>query len=143
MCLPWLKEHIELSSGLASDGLQTAASHNARSIVRAVLQILWSSWEHPLPEIRSLTRLSFDSFISLLSVCEQPTTSQSETPPIDSASRCVSEDKGSEASGLSHGTNASLMDVIARELLALPWHIKGRYGPLAEMVKHLGRRSAL
>ncbi|XP_057197470.1 thyroid adenoma-associated protein isoform X2 [Triplophysa rosa] len=77
---------------------------------------VYSHWEHPLDGVRHQTRSLFQNLLLLHQHCSEHRSQPSSDPYITQ---------------------------LTRDLLALEWHMKGKYGTLACLVEHLGAEHLL
>ncbi|XP_051772571.1 thyroid adenoma-associated protein isoform X1 [Ctenopharyngodon idella] len=72
---------------------------------------IYAHWEHPLDGVRHQTRSLFQNLLTLHQHCSDHKSDPTSDPYISQ---------------------------LTRDLLALEWHMKGKYGTLACLVEHLG-----
>lgn len=77
---------------------------------------VYSHWEHPLDGVRHQTRSLFQNLLLLHQYCSEHRSEPTSDPYITR---------------------------LTRDLLALEWHMKGKYGTLACLVEHLGAEHLL
>eukprot|EP00035_Acanthoeca_spectabilis_P004154 m.99455 g.99455 ORF g.99455 m.99455 type:complete len:2084 (+) comp12463_c1_seq1:77-6328(+) len=90
-------------------------------IVDRILQETWETWEHPVTEIRAIAKSNFEAILAIYELQSKNNLGQSQE-------------------GLQDGLESRsrhLVERLARSLMDMPWHVKGRYGPLCEVVKRL------
>ncbi|TRY88732.1 hypothetical protein DNTS_029669, partial [Danionella cerebrum] len=80
-------------------------------LVTRLHQHIYTHWEHPLDGIRHQTRSLFQNLLAIHQHC---------------------------SSHKSDPTNDPYTTQLTRDLLALEWHMKGKYGTLACLVEHIG-----
>ncbi|XP_066534782.1 thyroid adenoma-associated protein isoform X2 [Hoplias malabaricus] len=85
--------------------------HGGCPLPSRLLQHIYTHWEHPLDGVRHQTRTLFRNFLLLHQCCSAYTTDPTHDPYVTQ---------------------------LTQGLLALEWHVKGKYGALACLSEHLG-----
>lgn len=90
-------------------------------------RIIWESWEHPVPEIRSLTKTMFSDLLTLL---ESQSSWASKVGP----------QRVEELSGDSYADipKTGFCELLAQRLTRSQWYVKGRYALLCTVATRLG-----
>ena len=87
-----------------------------QAVYHDVMAIIWDNLEHPVAEIRSMIRDTFEGLLDVLETQGAWLAKQSDAP----------------------AAAAGLDEALALQLLRTPWHLKGRYALLCDVTKRLG-----
>ncbi|XP_052428210.1 thyroid adenoma-associated protein homolog isoform X1 [Carassius gibelio] len=110
---------LTLWSGAALDCVQVdtcppllrSSLTGGSSLIARLHQHIYAHWEHPLDGVRHQTRSMFQNLLKLHQHCSDHTSDPTGDPYITQ---------------------------LTQDLLALEWHMKGKYGTLGCLVEHLG-----
>ena len=112
----------------------------AASLFEELTRLIWESWEHPVQEIRNLTKSMFADLLTLLE-SQSSWASKSGKATMEALIRSSG---GGSAGGSDSGYTyeevpaTGFCELLAVRLARSQWHVKGRYGLLSTIAARLG-----
>jgi hypothetical protein len=105
----------------------SAASTVGARMFDQLTNLIWESWEHPVSDVRSLTKSMFADLLTLL----------------ESQSKWASTFKLTAGPALVVVPPTGFCELLAMRLAKCQWHVKGRYGLLCNVAMRLGAEKLL
>ncbi|XP_014671184.1 PREDICTED: thyroid adenoma-associated protein homolog [Priapulus caudatus] len=110
----WTQRAVECTSRLEYHDELSSVLRGGNAISDSLLQYVWTNWESPMDLVRYNAQLVFRGTVQL---------------------HLASADEDAEQS--------VFLLQLARDLLAMPWHIPAKYRPLGCVVEHIGAEATL